>query len=141
MPQLSVSFSAVAKLLGRFWLNEIDLEMLQAIAAPEFRESFEELGGFVPDPVNSTVVEQLAVEYCSLLVGPQGHISPVESVWSENQFEILVSRGVGGTIIVNPVIGHCYIAPASHYYCSTCNMTINNKEFVVCSTIHAYKHF
>ena len=87
MPQLSVSFSAVAKLLGRFWLNEIDLEMLQAIAAPEFRESFEELGGFVPDPVNSTVVEQLAVEYCSLLVGPQGHISPVESVWSENQFQ------------------------------------------------------
>jgi TorA maturation chaperone TorD len=33
------------------------------------------------------MIEQLAAEYCRLLVGPKGHVSPVESVWADNQFQ------------------------------------------------------
>jgi len=32
-------------------------------------------------------LERLQVDYCQLLIGPQGHISPVESVWTADQFQ------------------------------------------------------
>jgi TorA maturation chaperone TorD len=65
----------------------MDQETLKRIGTPEFRESFEELGGYVPDRIDESVVEQLAVEYCALLIGPKGHVSPVQSVWVDNQFQ------------------------------------------------------
>lgn len=32
-------------------------------------------------------LERLQIDYCQLLIGPQGHVSPVESVWATDQFQ------------------------------------------------------
>ena len=32
-------------------------------------------------------LERLQIDYCQLLIGPKGHISPVESVWIADQFQ------------------------------------------------------
>jgi len=87
MPQSSVQLSVVVKLLGRLWLHEVDLETLAAIGTADFREAYVDLGGFVSDRIDESMVEQLAVEYCQLLVGPKGHVSPVQSVWTDGQFQ------------------------------------------------------
>jgi len=33
------------------------------------------------------VLERLQIDYCQLLIGPKGHLSPVESVWVADQFQ------------------------------------------------------
>ena len=32
-------------------------------------------------------LERLQIDYCQLLIGPKGHLSPVESVWASDQFQ------------------------------------------------------
>ena len=32
-------------------------------------------------------LERLQIDYCQLLIGPKGHLSPVESVWVSDQFQ------------------------------------------------------
>jgi TorA maturation chaperone TorD len=87
MLQSSVQLAGIAQLLGQLWLREVTLEILGAMASEEFREPYQQSGGFVPDLVDPSVVDALAVQYCELLVGPKGHISPVQSVWADNRFQ------------------------------------------------------
>ena len=57
------------------------------MAKDSFKKPYSQLGGCVPEFVDAAVIEQLKVDYCELLVGPKGHISPVQSVWADNQFQ------------------------------------------------------
>lgn len=85
-PQDFIQLSSVYALLSKLWQSEIDLPTLQALNEPDMRDAYESMGGFVPE-ANDQVIEELAVDYCQLLIGPQNPISPVQSVWEENKFE------------------------------------------------------
>jgi len=87
MPQSTFYLGEISGLLGRLWLREVDATTLEAMNSPEFREVYESLGGVVPKDVSAQAVEELAVAYCELLIGPKGHVSPVQSVWADNQLQ------------------------------------------------------
>jgi len=87
MPNATAQLAEIVKLLGRLWLFEVNQSTLESMCGPEFREPYESLGGELPDVVSPELVEQLAIEYCELLIGPKGHISPVQSIWVENQYQ------------------------------------------------------
>jgi len=77
----------IVKLIGRLWLFEVNQLTLESMCGSEFREAYESLGGELPEAVSPETVEQLAIEYCELLIGPKEHISPVQSIWSEAQYQ------------------------------------------------------
>lgn len=80
----------ICGLLGRLWLREVDVATLEAMNGPDFRGLYESLGGFVPTDIAADweeLVEELAIEYCELLIGPKGHVSPVQSVWAKDQLQ------------------------------------------------------
>ena len=66
MPQASLELASVAQLIGQLWLREIDQTTLDAMGTKPFRETYEELGGFTPEP-NESLMDELAVEYLSLI--------------------------------------------------------------------------
>jgi len=87
MPQSTFFLGEISGVLGGLWLREVDSATLQALGSPSFRDLYEPLGGFVPKDSDGQTIEKLAVEYCELLIGPKGHISPVQSVWADNQLQ------------------------------------------------------
>ncbi len=81
-------------LLGNCWLNEMTHETLSALGestSAELKDALRKLEWKIPGPGSSEareeVIEELAIDYCQLLVGPKGHLSPVESVWVSDQFQ------------------------------------------------------
>lgn len=87
MQNSAVQLSVIVELLGKLWIREVTPEMLAAMRSDEFCQRYRQLGGFIPDSDDMNVVDLLAIEYCELLIGPKGHISPVQSVWISNQFQ------------------------------------------------------
>lgn len=83
----AIQLAAIVELLGRLWLHEVTKATLTLMRSDEFLPTYEQLGGYVPPLVDDEVVETLAVEYCELLIGPKGQLSPVQSVWVTNQFQ------------------------------------------------------
>ena len=79
--------AGVYALLGRLWLEEVDLELLGALAEDDLKMAIEKLGGNVPGEINENTVEELAVDYCQLLIGPGEHVSPVQSVWQNQKLQ------------------------------------------------------
>lgn len=77
----------VYRLLARLWLREVDLPLLQALAAPPLRDTFLAAGGVLPDSINEATVDELAIDYCQLFVGPTDHLPPYQSVWQDGQLQ------------------------------------------------------
>lgn len=74
-------------LLASLFRAEPTHELLQALRSPDLAALLDEIGfEFEPDLADSgddaVLIEQLAVEYAALFLGPGGHISPHESVHS-----------------------------------------------------------
>ena len=86
--------SAVFGLLSNLWTREMTLDQLQAINEPALKDALTKLGGYVPTEINADTIEELALDYCQLLVGPKGHLSPVQSVWEDNQLGGAASSSV-----------------------------------------------
>ena len=81
---------AVAILLGEFWLQELTAQRIQQLSTSEIAAALEALDWSLPQPTEDDLVgslERLQIDYCQLLIGPQGHVSPVESVWASDQFQ------------------------------------------------------
>ena len=76
----------VGILLGQCWLNEMTAQALAALNEPDVANCLSAIGWQVPEPSPETV-ESLAIDYCQLLIGPRGQLSPVESVWASQQFQ------------------------------------------------------
>ena len=74
------------RLLSRLWVAEIDQEWFDALSSGSLSEVAADLGLQVEGSAKE-VIEQLATEYCRLVIGPQGHIPPHQSVWTEGQFQ------------------------------------------------------
>ena len=86
--QETAARSGTYRLLARLWLREVDGELLRKLRSPPLCDSFVEAGGILPvDEDEDWTIEQLAVDYCRLFVGPTGHLPPCQSVWREGQFQ------------------------------------------------------
>lgn len=86
MSTQSLQLAAVIRFLGNIWLREIELSTLQDLNRPSIRAAIEALGATVPNQIDAKNVEELAVDYCQLLIGPKQHIPPIQSVWQEQRF-------------------------------------------------------
>lgn len=74
--------------LAALYREEVDPRMLRALRDPVVASSLAQAGVVldprVRDGPEAEVLEELAVEYAALFLGPGGHISPYESVYAEN---------------------------------------------------------
>ena len=81
---------AVAILLGEFWLRELTPARVEQLCTPQIAAALAAFDWSLPQATDVDLKESLErfqIDYCQLLIGPKGHISPVESVWSADQFQ------------------------------------------------------
>ncbi|MDH3671236.1 MAG: molecular chaperone TorD family protein [Gammaproteobacteria bacterium] len=73
--------------LATVFRQEVSAEFLRQLRSDEMRATLEagdaDLGERVFDGPENEVLEELAVEYAALFLGPGGHISPHESIYAE----------------------------------------------------------
>ncbi|QDT08496.1 TorD/DmsD family molecular chaperone [Planctomycetes bacterium K23_9] len=82
------SLANVYALIGRLWLSEVDLDLLQQLAATAQHDSLLRDSFAVDESMLQPAgVEMLAVEYCSLFIGPKNHLPPYQSVWEAGQLQ------------------------------------------------------
>lgn len=82
--------TATLALVSWLWAGELGREDLEQLVHSELRGPWQELGGWLPDagaPIEDARVEELAEDYCRVLVGPRDHLPPVQSVWEAGRFE------------------------------------------------------
>ncbi len=82
--ETAISRGNIYSFLKTVYREEVTIERLQQIKAPEFSETLSEQGieleyDFLNMP-EEKLIEDLAVEYARLFIGPGPHISPHESV-------------------------------------------------------------
>jgi len=73
------------RLLARLWIREVDRELLSQLQSAPILASLEGAGGVVPSVDDSQAIEQLAIDYCRLFIGPSRHLPPYQSVWQDGQ--------------------------------------------------------
>lgn len=81
---------AVAILLGEFWLRELTSARVEQLCAADITNALSALDWSLPQVTDGDLedhLERLQIDYCQLLIGPQGHVSPVESIWIADQFQ------------------------------------------------------
>ena len=83
--------SGTYRLLARLWLREIDRDLVRELRSPPLCDAFVAAGGIVPAGDDDRTIEQLAIDYCRLFVGPTGHLPPYQSVWRNGQFKSATS--------------------------------------------------
>lgn len=81
-------------LLARLWLREADEALLTELCSPPLSDFFVQAGGSLPEKDNPHAVEELAVDYCQLFVGPAKHLPPFQSVWQTGQFQSLATAAM-----------------------------------------------
>ena len=79
--------SSIYRLLARLWLREVDCTLVRKLRSEPLCESFVAAGGILPDGDDELTIEQLAIDYCRLFVGPMDHLPPCQSVWQTGQFQ------------------------------------------------------
>ena len=82
-----LQLAAVYELLSCLWLEELNIERLQALGSSELRQAIESLGGSVPTEATVEMVETLAIDYCQLFIGPTEQLAPIQSVYKTGQFQ------------------------------------------------------
>jgi len=78
--------SGVFRLLGRLWFRELDQQMVEQLRSEPLCTSYQQAGGSLPEP-GDVSLEEYAIDYCQLFVGPKGHAPPVQSVWTAGKFQ------------------------------------------------------
>lgn len=78
--------SNIYRLLARLWQREVNTDLLRVLRTPALSEAFVAVGGVLPDD-DSATIEQLAIDYCQLFVGPTNHLPPFQSVWEIGQLD------------------------------------------------------
>lgn len=73
------------RLFGQLLLKEIDQQFLNQLRKPEFTAAINQLDIYLDEQANDDelMLEQLAIEFTRLFLGPGKHISPHESVHIE----------------------------------------------------------
>ena len=81
--------AATIKLVAGLWLREVDDSTLELLNDQRVVEAWASLGGSIPSggTSSSETIDQLAADYCQLLIGPKKHLPPVQSVWADQVFQ------------------------------------------------------
>ncbi len=77
----AASRSGTYRLLARIWLYEVDENVLRNLRKPPLGDAWLQAGGHLPVDDHQQTIEELAISYCKLLVGPKDHLPPYQSVW------------------------------------------------------------
>jgi len=86
-PDEVAALAGIYGLLARLWLREVDASLLEELHSPPLCECFAQAGGILPKKDDADAIEELAIDYCQLFVGPSGHLPPFQSVWQNGQFQ------------------------------------------------------
>ncbi|MCH2202016.1 MAG: molecular chaperone TorD family protein [Fuerstiella sp.] len=81
------SLASTYRLLARLWIREVDGQLLTSLLRSPLCHVFTEAGGTLPPGATSSTLEELAVDYCQLFLGPANHLPPFQSVWQRGQFQ------------------------------------------------------
>jgi TorA maturation chaperone TorD len=81
------ALAGIYGLLARLWLREVDASLLEELCSPPLCERFEQTGGIIPEKDDANAIEELAIDYCQLFIGPTEHLPPLQSVWQNGQFQ------------------------------------------------------
>ena len=81
------SLAGTYRLLARLWIREVDDQLLAILLVPPLCDVFTAAGGTLPVNVAPSTLEELAVDYCQLFLGPANHLPPFQSVWQHGQFQ------------------------------------------------------
>ena len=81
------SLAGTYRLLARTWIREVDEQFLTFLLVPPLRDAFTAAGGVLPEDAAPSTLEELAVDYCQLFLGPANHLPPFQSVWQRGQFQ------------------------------------------------------
>ena len=81
------AIGSVYRLASRLLISEVDIHFLRQLSQSPLKESFIEMGGNLPDSIDSAIVDDLAYDYCRLFIGPSDHLPPYQSVWEYGQFQ------------------------------------------------------
>ena len=88
----------VYRLLGRFFSSELDEATWSLLLEPPTFEVLRELGIQPPERLAGSSVEEqledLAIDFCQLFVGPKDHLIPVHSVWSEGRYDASAAQSL-----------------------------------------------
>ena len=77
----TLAVARVYDLLSQLWIRELDSERLATIRTPSIKDALRDLGLMPPEES----LEELATEYCRLLIGPRDQSPPIQSVWQQSQ--------------------------------------------------------
>lgn len=81
------SLASTYRLLARLWIRELDEQFLAFLLVPPLCDVFTAAGGTLPADFAPATLEELAVDYCQLFLGPANHLPPFQSVWQHGQFQ------------------------------------------------------
>lgn len=82
LPNEAHAVTGVCLMLSRLWAKEVDRELLLRLNAEP------ELNRLLPLPKandrgdDASWLEELAIDFCAIMIGPGPHAAPVQSVWS-----------------------------------------------------------
>ena len=85
-----LALSGTYRLFARLWIREVDELLWTALREPPLSDLFEQAGGLAP----KASVDELAIDFCQLFVGPSGHLPPYQSVWQHGQFQSQATRSM-----------------------------------------------
>lgn len=78
---------------SKVFLREFSLEQLKLFHCEPWNSTFSELGISLPVATEDSV-EDLAVDYCQIFIGPKEHVPPIQSVWQSGQLQSSISESM-----------------------------------------------
>lgn len=110
---IDIERGAVYGLLARLWKSELGRDLLIDLQQESVRCAYEAVGGYVPADATNEELDQLAMDFCQLFIGPNGHLPPYQSIWIEGRFEsktvaslreyVEILADAGGWSVNNPL--------------------------------------
>ena len=84
------AIAEVYRLLARLWLREVDAPTLKLLQ----NNGVSEMLPAVIDLQDAADLEELAADYCQLLIGPREHLPPFQSVWEHGELQSDVTESI-----------------------------------------------
>ena len=78
--------AAALAFVSQLWLFEVDADLVSVMQQPAIAETLAAIGGVAPIADSPDALEELAVDYCQLFIGPGNGISPIQSIHSEQRY-------------------------------------------------------
>lgn len=75
--------SQVYRSLASLYQREVDDQQVQELQTEPLMSAWKSVGGVVPKVSD---VEDLAIDFCQIFLGPKNHLPPYQSVWESGQF-------------------------------------------------------